>query len=111
MNEHIYLSLLVLFRLANELPQDAYLLVLVLIEVEPIPLSLLDLRQVVIQCLLGDIDHARSILQGHLFPHSDPRIQLPPSKHLLDHVLDLPLLQPAAFEVVIPFFLGNGLTL
>lgn len=101
------LSFLILFCLADELPQDAYLLVLVLVEVEPIPLTLLYLRKVVVQCLLRNIHHPCPILQRHLLPHSDASVQLAPSEHLLNHVLDLPLLQTTTFQVVIPLLLRD----
>ncbi len=82
-----------------------------LVEVEPVTLPLLYLRQVVVQGLLGDVHHTCSILQGHLLPYSYSRVELSPTQHLLNHVLDLSLLQSTALQVVVPLLLRHGLAL
>lgn len=103
------LSFFVFLCLPNKLPEDTDLFILMLVEVEAVPSALLDLRKVVVEGLLGDVDHACPLLQRHLLPHSYPRIQLPPSQYLLDHVLYLPLLQPPAFQICVPLLLRVGL--
>ena len=53
--------------LPHEVPEDAYFLVVVLVEVEAVPVALFDLEEVVIQALLGDAYFLGGFLERVLF--------------------------------------------
>jgi hypothetical protein len=58
--------LVAFLTLTHEVPKDSHLVVVVLIEVEPVAMAEPDLEEVVIQTLLGDLDFSGCVLQGVL---------------------------------------------
>ena len=72
------------------IPQDANLVILVLIEVEPILLSIPQLQEVVVQRLLRDAYLLSSIFQGDTLVHIQPSPLTYLDHHLANDSLFLP---------------------
>jgi hypothetical protein len=93
------LAALVVFVLADKVPEHADLVVLVLVEVEAVLFAEPDLEQVVVKALLADAHLAGRVLEGDLAVLGG--VELAPVEDLLDDVPDPALLGPAALVVVV----------
>lgn len=106
----LLLLLVVLLALANVISQDAYLVVLVLVEIESISTSKSNLEEIVVQAFFADANLYSSVLQGEpvhfltsLFLESC--IVLPPLDHLIDYIADPTFLSSAALVGILLFSL------